>query len=85
MATKIVVDITGHDVTEPWFSCPLRNSEYGRCVAHAFLHPPTRSNEPGMKCPEDFDVEEGPMAGLCIYRIPDACPLRKGPVVVEGT
>lgn len=81
---KIIVDITGHDVTEPWFPCPLRNSEYGVCVAHEFLHPPTKPNQRGMKCLQDVDIEEGPMAGLCIYVIPDACPLRKGPVVVEG-
>jgi hypothetical protein len=83
--SKITVNITTHDPTHGWVDCPLQDREYGICVAHDFLHPSTRPNQSGMKCPEGFDVEAGPMEGLYIYRIPDACPLRKGPVVVEGT
>jgi len=87
--SNITVNITIHDPTHGWVDCPLQNSEYGICVAHDFLHPPTRPNQPGMKCPEDISSteyihEEGEQAGLCMYAIPSQCPLRAGAVRISG-
>ena len=81
-ANKITVDITGPSPDTPWVDCPLQSGDYGICVAHDFLHPQTAPNQRGLRCPESRALDR---AGQYSYRIPDACPLRKGPVVVEGT
>jgi hypothetical protein len=77
---KIVVDITGRDPAYPTVECPLRDSEFGVCMAHGFLHPPTRPNQPGLDCPVGVETDDG----MYLYLIPDECPLRKGPLSVKG-
>jgi len=77
---KLTVDITGHDAGYPSIDCPLRNTEYGHCQAHSFLHPTANT----MECPVGAEVEDGPTAGMYLYLVPAECPLRKGPVSVKG-